>query len=155
MRKRFVTTLILGIITVMCALSLTACNDETPVDVAGKTFVFVSIVGEYPETTSDEDKAMWDENFEGTNEAYKDTLNWIFAEDGTFQQTYPDVDDKDMPSGTYVQNGKVIELTWSDDPLKKTEVTVSGNNIIFKNDVTNSDGSILLTQVQTFKLLEE
>ena len=159
MRKRFVTTLILCLIFALCAFGFTACGNgeesEAPINVAGKTFVFVSIHGEYPENTSAEAKAEWEASFAETITIYKDTLKWIFAEDGTWKQTFPEADDEEMPHGKYVQNGEIIEIEeYNADINSKDTMTVSGNNIIYKNEFKNDDGSVMLTQVQTFKLFE-
>lgn len=156
MRKRFVTTLIICILCTLCALGFAACGDEKteePVSVSGKTFVFVSVHGEYPEGASAETKEEWNGIFEGTNEAYKDALTWTFAEDGTWEQAHPDAEDGDMPNGTYVQNGSIIEIT--EEGAENSTLTVSGKTFTYSIVIEGEGGSVLLTQVQTFKLLEE
>ncbi len=121
-------------------------KEDSVIDVAGKTFVFVKIYGEFPDDISDEVKAEANNNFAITTEAYKDVCKFVFGNDGTWKQTFEfEGEIEEVFHGTYTQSGSEIEMKAEEDS-SVLKITISGDILIMR---TQTEG---FTQVQEFKL---
>jgi len=124
--KRFVTTLIVFVACLACALGLAACNNANPV--AGKTYEFekATVESGASGTVKETTESSMNELYTGS------TLS--FGNDGNYTLTVMNT----PVTGTYKQSGSKITLT-SDGNSQKA--SVSGENII----MTSGNGEIKVT----------
>jgi len=150
--KKIVTTLLCFVAAVACAIGFAACKTDektnaAAIDVAGKTFVFVTMYGEFPDDISQEVKDEANNNFTISIGVYKDTLKFIFATDGTYKQTFEmEGEIEEVFHGTYTQKGDKVEITAEEDPTVVVTLTLNGDILTMR---TPTEG---FTQVQEFKL---
>ena len=140
-RKRFVTTIITALLTLICALGFTACADGTTepeepeiYSVAGKTFVFYDATYTSEIELDEEEIAHIEQQIERIKSGNEE-VKIVFGTDNTFTMTAALYSDE----GTYTQDGAVIVLTVDDIPQ---EFTLSGEML----KTSFATGNIVMTQ---------
>lgn len=132
--KKIVIALIAVISAFLMCFGISACSDsDDSIEVAGKTYVFVSFDITYGDDVADEDKIS-DEDLNSTIEWYSQ-MEMTFYKDGTFIWG-----EGEQEPRYYVQDGTTVSVYFDEDDLSFV-ATVDGKKIVITT--TEEDGGVI------------
>ena len=127
MRKRFVTTLIVCLAAVLCAVGLAACGNTD--SLAGKTYEYYELTVDFPEGTDEEIKNQTNAGLDSVKALYNGSTI-VFEDGGKFTMTAMG----QAMGGTYTKSGNNITLK-AENGLEQ-KCTLDGDVITVKQEVS-------------------